>query len=44
LDALHKAMQTEHGMTEIQDSNFFGLQIKHAYLITSKRVQLAAGG
>lgn len=37
LQALHGAMHVEHGVTEISDSNFFGLAIKHAYLITSKR-------
>jgi hypothetical protein len=37
LDAMHRAMQVEHGIAEIQDSNFFGLQIKHAFLITSRR-------
>jgi len=37
LGALQSAMQVEHGIAEIKDSNFFGLQIKHAYLITSKR-------
>lgn len=37
LEALQKSMHVEHGMTEIQSSSFFGLQIKHAYLITSRR-------
>lgn len=37
LGALQSAMNVEHGMADIKDSNFFGLQIKHAYLITSKR-------
>lgn len=37
LDALHRAIHVEHGDTEIKDSTFFGLQIKHAYLITSRR-------
>lgn len=37
LEAIHKAIHIEHGNVEIKDSNFFGLQIKHAYLITSKR-------
>lgn len=37
LDALQRAIHVEHGMSEIKDSNFFGLQIKHAYLITSQR-------
>lgn len=35
LKALHGAMRVEHGLAEISDSNFFGLAIKHAYLITS---------
>jgi len=37
LEVVQKAMQIEHGIAEIKDSNFFGLQIKHAYLITSQR-------
>ena len=40
LSALHNAMNVEHGLAEISDSNFFGLAIKHAYLITSKRIKL----
>lgn len=37
LNALHSAMHVEHGLAEISNSNFFGLAIKHAYVITSKR-------
>jgi len=37
LKAIHQAMRVEHGLAEISDSNFFGLAIKHAYLITSQR-------
>ena len=37
LKALHRTMQVEHSISEIRDSNFMGLAIKHAYLITSKR-------
>ncbi len=37
LGAVQRAIHVEHGMAEIRDSNFFGLQIKHAYLITSRR-------
>lgn len=37
LNAFHGAVHIEHGLSEISDSNFFGLAIKHAYLITSKR-------
>jgi hypothetical protein len=40
LSALHSAMHVEHGLAEISDSNFFGLAIKHVYLITSKRGNL----
>jgi hypothetical protein len=36
LKAIHKAVQVENGITEISDSNFFGLAIKHAYLIASR--------
>ena len=39
--ALQKAINVEHGAAEVKESDFFGLQIKHAYLITSKRVQAA---
>jgi len=41
LPALQQAINTEHGTAEIKDSNFFGLQIKHAFLITSKNRQAA---
>jgi len=37
LSAIQQAMHVEHGLAEIKDSNFFGLQIKHAYIITSRR-------
>jgi len=37
LAAMQQAMLIEHGLAEINDSNFFGLQIKHAYIITSRR-------
>lgn len=37
LEAFQRAMHVEHGMAEIKDSNFLGLQIKHVYLITSQR-------
>ena len=36
LKAIHKAKQVEHGLAEISDSNFFGLAIKRAFLITSR--------
>ena len=37
LAAFHSAMRIEHGTAEIKNSSFFGLQIKHAYVITSQR-------
>lgn len=37
LEAVQRVMHVEHGITEIKDSVFFGLPIKHAYLITSRR-------
>lgn len=38
LEAIQRTIRIEeHGVAESQNSNFFGLQIKHAYLITSKR-------
>lgn len=37
LEAFHNAISAEHTSAEIQDSNFFGLQIKHAYVITSRK-------
>ena len=35
--ALNGVVAIEHGNVEVKDSNFFGLPIKHAYIITSKR-------
>lgn len=37
LEALHNAVEVEHGKAEIQDRTLFGLQIKHAILITSRK-------
>ena len=37
LEAINKAIGVEHGKAEVRDSNFFGLQIDHAYIVTSKR-------
>jgi len=36
--SMNRAVQVEHGSVEIRDSNFFGLPIKHAFIITSKRL------
>jgi hypothetical protein len=34
---LNRAVQIEHGGVEIRDSSFFGLPVKHAFIITSRR-------
>lgn len=34
---LNRAISVEHGDVEVRDSNFFGLAVKHAHIITSKR-------
>lgn len=41
---LNRAIHVEHGAVEVRDSNFFGLPIKHAFIITSKRLSPAAAG
>lgn len=41
LSTFQRAIDMEHGDAEIRDSNFFGLQIKHAHVITSRRVAAA---
>jgi hypothetical protein len=37
VQALNRAIQIEHGGVEVRDSNFFGLPVKYAFIITSKR-------
>jgi len=37
VQALNRTIQIEHGRVEVRDSNFFGMPVKHAYIITSKR-------
>ena len=34
--AINAAMRVEHGQAEIRDSDFFGVPIKHAFIITSQ--------
>jgi len=39
LSAIFRAVHTEHSIsTELRNVNFFGLKIKHAYLITAQRI------
>ena len=40
--AITRTVQAEHGGVEVADSVFFGLHVKHAYIITSKRPQAPA--
>jgi hypothetical protein len=35
--AINKSIQIEHGEVEVKDSSFFGLPVKHAVIITSKK-------
>lgn len=37
LDAILKMVQIDNGPAEIRNSNFFGLEIKHAYILRAKR-------
>ncbi len=37
LEAIHRTVRVQHGMTEVRDSMFFGIPIKYAYLITSEK-------
>ncbi len=37
LDAITRAVVTQHGAAEVKNCSFFGLEIKHAYIITSRR-------
>lgn len=36
LESLNRSIHVEHGSKEIWNSNFFGLNIKHAFIITSQ--------
>ena len=36
VQAINRAFHVEHGWAEVKDSNFFGLPIKHAFIITSR--------
>src|SRR2546427_13287833 len=42
VQALNRTIQIEHGRVEVRDSTFFGLTVKHAYIITSQRPQAPA--
>jgi hypothetical protein len=40
LESINRALHIEHDGANVQDTNFFGLQIKHAYIITSQRLNV----
>jgi hypothetical protein len=39
---LNRVVQIEHGGVEVRDGTFFGLPVKHAFIITSKRPPVPA--
>ena len=41
LAAFQRNFHAEHADMEIKDSNLFGMQIKHAHVITSRRTEAA---
>ena len=40
LAALQSTIHVEHGSAEVQNGHFFGLPIKHAYIITSQQARM----
>jgi len=38
VDVMNQTVNIQHGHAEVRDINFSGLPIKHAYIITSQRV------
>jgi len=38
LDALQTAFSVQHGLVESRNSEFFGLPIKHSYIMTSQKL------
>lgn len=42
VEAINRAIHIEHGNVEVRDSNFFGVPIKHGYIITSQRLASVA--
>ena len=42
LRAINKAIKVEHGLSEVKNGTFFDLEIKHAYIITSKKQKTMA--
>jgi hypothetical protein len=42
VEALNQAIRVHHGQNEVHDSSFFGLPIRHGYIITSQRLNMDA--
>ena len=38
VEAINRAIHVQHGRAEVRDSGFFGVPIKHGYVITSQRL------
>ncbi|MCH8496278.1 MAG: hypothetical protein LAT57_11705 [Balneolales bacterium] len=43
LEVFQNAITVEHGSSEIKNSNFFGVQIRHAFIITSQKSRSEVG-
>jgi len=39
LEAIHKIVKVKHGKVEVENSNFFGVEITHAFISTSSDVK-----
>lgn len=39
LQAFQRAIKNEHGVAELVNCNLFGMEVEHAYLITSQRLR-----
>ena len=44
MQKLNRTIRVEHGAVEVRDTDFFGVPIKHAYIITSKSASPALAG
>jgi hypothetical protein len=44
MQKLNRTIRVDHGAVEVRDTEFFGVPIKHAYIITSKLASPALAG
>ena len=42
LEAVNRAVKAEHTVVDVQNSDFFGLQRKRAYIVTSQKLSMNA--